>query len=119
MKLPFTKRNLLNIKQLPPPIGLIAFLLAAVLLQACEKEAVAPPYADTLNSYYVESTHLGVATSDSISAFTTKVNVLTAAWPEVMDEPLYPRIVENIRQNLIRFEITIDGEWDGIIEIKK
>ena len=36
-----------------------------------------------------------------------------------MDEPLYPRIVENIRQNLIRFEITIDGEWDGIIEIKK
>ena len=120
MKTKRTNSNLLKIKQLPPPIWVVTFLLAALLLQACEKEVSASaPYADTLQSYYIESTHLGVATSDSISTFAAKVNALTASWPEVKDEPQYPRIVENIRQSLIRFSITINGEWDGVIEIKK
>lgn len=113
------KRNLLKISVLPPPIWVMAILLAA-LLQACEKDVSATaPYADTLQSYYIESTHLGVATADSISTFTAKVNALTAAWPEVKDEPQYPRIVENIRQSLLTFHITINGEWDGEIEINK
>lgn len=113
-------RNVLKFKQLPPPIRVTAILLAALLLQACEKESSAAlPYADTLQSYYIESTHLGEATADSISTFTAKVNALTASWPEVKDEPQYPRIVENIRQSLLAFHITINGEWDGVIEINK
>ena len=120
MKTKFLTRNLLKINVLPPPIGLASILLAALLLQACEKESSsAAPYADALQSYYIESTHLGAATADSISTFTAKVNALTASWPEVKDEPQYPRIVENIRQSLLTFHITIDGEWDGVIEFKQ
>ena len=96
-----------------------AAVLFAFALQACEKEVTAAPYAETLEAYYVESTHLNVATTDSINRYVDKVNVLITEWPEVKDEMQYQRIVENIRKNLIRFEITIDGEWDGIIEIKK
>lgn len=121
MKILHSKRNLLKINVLPPPFRVASILLVALLLllQSCEKESSATaPYADTLQSYYIESTHLGVATADSISTFTAKVNALTAAWPEVKDEPQYPRIVENIRQSLLTFHITINGEWDGIIEIK-
>ena len=93
-------------------------IVALLLLQSCEKEASATaPYADTLQSYYIESTHLGSATADSISTFTAKVNALTASWPDVKDEPQYPRIVENIRQSLLTFHITINGEWDGVIII--
>ncbi len=120
MKTKLLKHNLLKINVLPSPIGLTSILLAALLLQACEKEASATaPYADTLQSYYIESTHLGSATADSISTFTAKVNALTASWPEVKDEPQYPHIVENIRQSLLTFHITINGEWDGFIEINK
>lgn len=93
-------------------------MLAALLLQACEKESSsAPPYADALQSYYIESTHLGAATADSINTFARKVNALTASWPEVKDEPQYLRIVDNVNHNWLRFSITIDGRWDGIIEI--
>ena len=111
--------KLLGIKQLPSSIRVMAILLVAFLLQACEKEVSAtPPYADALQSYYIESTLLGAATADSISTFTSKVNALTASCPKVKDEPQYPRIVENIRQSLLTFCITIDGEWDGFIDIK-
>lgn len=112
------KRNLLKINVLPP-IGLASILIVALLLlQSCEKEASATaPYADTLQSYYIESTHLGAATADSINTFARKVNALTASWPEVKDEPQYLRIVDNVNHNWLRFSITIDGRWDGIIEI--
>ena len=120
MKAKSTICNLLKIKHLPPPFWVMAILIVAFLLQACEKDvSSAPPYADTLQSYYIESTHLGVASADSISTFTTKVNALTAAWPEVREEKQYYQIVENIRQSFLTFHITIDGEWDGIIEINK
>lgn len=120
MKILHSKRNLLKINVLPPLIGLASILLAAFLLQACEKESSsAAPYADALQSYYIESTHLGAATADSINTFARKVNALTASWPEVKDEPQYPRIVENIRQSLLTFHITINGEWDGVIEFKQ
>ena len=112
------KAKLLIINVLPPPFRLATILLAAFLLQACEKDVSAPPYADTLQSYYIESTHLGEASVDSISTFTTKVNGLTAAWPEVREEKQYHQIVENIRQSFLTFHITIDGEWDGVIEYK-
>ena len=113
------KAKLLIINVLPPPFRLATILLAAFLLQACDKEvSSAPPYADTLQSYYIESTHLGEASVDSISTFTTKVNGLTAAWPEVREEKQYHQIVENIRQSFLTFHITIDGEWDGVIEYK-
>lgn len=113
------KAKSLIINVLPPPFGLATILLAAFLLQACDKQSAdAPPYADTLNSYYLESTHLNVATSDSITSFTNKVNGLTAAWPEVKEEKQYHQIVENIRQSFLTFHITINGEWDGVIEYK-
>ena len=47
----------------------VLLLLAASLLTACEKEVSGPPYADTLKSYYLESTRLGSETLDSINNF--------------------------------------------------
>ena len=120
MKIKHVFYKILAAKTFSKSLISMAFVLAAYLLQACEKEVmVIAPYADTLQSYYIESTHLGIATADSIDAFVAKVNALTISWPEVKDEPQYPLIVENIRQSLIVFHITINGEWDGLIEIKK
>jgi hypothetical protein len=48
-----------------------------------------------------------------------KVNTLSAAWPEVKDEPEFLGIVENVNMYQFQIRITINGEWDGIIEIKK
>lgn len=97
----------------------VLLLLAASLLTACEKEVSGPPYADTLKSYYLESTRLGSETLDSINNFVLKVNTLSAAWPEVKDEPEFLGIVENVNMYRFQIKITINGEWDGIIEIKK
>lgn len=117
MKITNRFRNLLSFKQLPPPFGVMAFLLAAFLLQACEKESSGePPYAATLNAYYIESTHLGVATEDSVYSFANKVLRMTEVWPEVKKEQQYKDLVDNIYKCFIVFRITADGKWDGVIE---
>lgn len=111
------KAKSLIINVLPPPFGLATILLAAFLLQACDKQSAdAPPYADTLNAYYIESTHLSVATQDSVYSFANKVLRMTEVWPEVKKEQQYKDLVDNIYKCFIVFRITADGEWDGVIE---
>ena len=113
------KAKLLIINVLPPPFRLATILLAAFLLQACDNDSSAPPpYAETLNAYYIESTHLSVATQDSDYSFANKVLRMTEVWPEVKREQQYKDLVENIRQCLVFFRITADGEWEGVIEYK-
>ena len=95
----------------------MAFLLAAFLLQACDNDSSAtPPYADTLNAYYIESTHLGVASRDSVYSFAHKVLRMTEVWPEVKQEQQYKDLADNLMKNLLRFQITADGEWGGVID---
>ena len=60
----------------------VLLLLAASLQTTCEKEVFSPSYADTLKSYYLESTRLGSETLDSINNFVVKVNTPTTSYKQ-------------------------------------
>lgn len=66
-----------------------------------------------MQAYYVESCHLGVAATDSVQRFMQKVDTFVTHHTDAKQDPLYPRIQENIRSASFRLSITIDEEWDG------
>ena len=63
--------------------------------------------------YHSESQQLGVATTDSVARFSSKVQGFVAQHPDAKEDSLYPEIQKNIKANLLRLSITIDDEWDG------
>ncbi|MBR2113436.1 MAG: hypothetical protein IJ929_02050 [Prevotella sp.] len=66
-----------------------------------------------MQAYYAESCNLSVATTDSIRHFSQKVNAFVTSHSDAVEDPLYPKIKENIRAVSFRLIITIDDEWDG------
>ena len=81
-----------------------------LLTASCEKELTRYP---EIQAYHQESLNLTVASADSVGKFSTKVRTFVAHHPDAAQDPLYPAIEQNIRQNLLRLSITIDDEWDG------
>ena len=88
-----------------PLIFSILFLTAS-----CQKEQTRYP---EIQVYHAESLNLRVATADSVALFSQKVKTFVVHHPDATQDPLYPVIQQNIRQNLLRLHITINGEWDG------
>ena len=88
-----------------PLIFSILFLTAS-----CQKEQTRYP---EIQAYHAESQNLRVATADSVALFSQKVKTFVVHHPDATQDPLYPVIQQNIRQNLLRLHITINGEWDG------
>ena len=98
VKINFTLRTL-------PLIFFIALLSAS-----CQKEQTRYP---EIQVYHAESLNLRVATADSVALFSQKVKTFVVHHPDATQDPLYPVIQQNIRQNLLRLHITINDEWDG------
>lgn len=96
----------------PPHFTLIFFIF--LLSVACAKELTRYP---EIQAYHQESLSLTVASVDSVGKFSTKVRTFVAHHPDAAQDPLYPAIEQNIRQNLLRLSITINDEWDGETEI--
>ena len=71
-----------------------------------------------IQAYHAESLNLTVASADSVSKFSTKVKTFVAHHPDAAQDPLYPVIQQNIKQNLLRLSITINDEWDGETHIE-
>ena len=88
-----------------PLIFSILFLTAS-----CQKEQTRYP---EIQAYHAESQNLRVATADSVAHFSQKVKTFVVHHPDATQDPLYPVIQQNIRQNLLRLHITINSDWDG------
>ena len=66
-----------------------------------------------MQAYYQESCALPQCTLDSVRCFSQKVNTFVTAHPAAQDDPVYPKIQDNIRTASLRLTITIRDEWDG------
>ena len=88
---------------------LLALPLALV---GCEKDMVR---YEEMVQYHAESQQLPQVAADSVARFSHKVDAFVGVHPDAAEDPLYPVIQENIRQASLRFIITIDDEWAGII----
>ena len=95
-------------------IPLSLSFIVSFLCLACSKEtSVSQPQYPEMQAYYVESCHLSVAATDSVQRFMQKVETFVTHHTDAKQDPLYPRIQENIRSASFRLNINVDDEWDG------
>lgn len=95
-------------------IPLSLSFIVSFLCLACSKEtSVSQPQYPEMQAYYVESCHLSVAATDSVQRFMQKVDTFVTRHSDAKQDPLYPRIQENIRSASFRLNINVDDEWDG------
>ena len=90
-------------------------LFLPFFLSSCDQEE--PRYAEMVE-YHAESCHLPSASVDSIGRFSGKVKAFVAQHPAAKKDPLYPEIVQNIRQSLFRFQLIVVDEWEDEIDVK-
>ena len=68
-------------------------------------------YAE-MQDFYVESQTLPEVSLDSVDRFSGKVDGFVGVHPDAVDDPLYPKIQDNIRSASIRITITVeDAAW--------
>ncbi len=92
---------------------IILFLTALPLFYGCEKDAV-----DYMADYYSESLGLKNVSIDSVQTFSNKVDNYVTINPEEKANPLYPKIVSNIKSAMVSFNITVDDNWEDSIKIE-
>ena len=90
-------------------------LLFLIFLASCSQEDEV--HFVEISEYYAESCHLEQVTLDSISSFSQKVAAFVKTHPEAKEDPLYPRILTNIRNHCQGLNLYIDPEWGGITEM--
>ena len=92
-------------------IFLIAFFMVASF-SACEKVS-----SSEYDEGIMQSTHLNMQTSDSVTFFSQKVNTYVINFPVAGESRYYPLIQENIKNAKISFDIKIDTTWAGHIYV--
>ena len=85
-------------------------IIVSFLYFACSKETSVSHYPE-MQAYYAESCNLGVAATDSVQHFAQKVDAFVTQHTDAKQDPLYPRIQENIRSASFRLNINVDDEW--------
>ena len=93
-------------------------LFTIFIIVSCEKSITEEYSMPEMKAFYQESITLPSVTTDSVKRFVDKVNAFTAEEPEAVNDPLYPKIVENIKMSNLRLVITIDTTWAGTTYIK-
>ena len=87
---------------------LLPFLLLPALT-GCGDDALR--YVE-MEEFYVESRMLPEVSLDSVNRFSGKVDSFVGVHPDAVDDPLYPKIQDNIRSASIRITITVeDAAW--------
>ncbi len=82
--------------------------MACLMMMACEKDIVS-----NMEAYYIESMGLQSVTLDSIKTFSNKVESYVAENPDEKENPLYPKIQNNIKSALMHITLSVDTTWDG------
>lgn len=80
------------------------------MAMGCENEVIGEGYPE-MEGFYVESCGLPAVTSDSVKAFTVKVDNYTTLFPDSKGHPLYPKIVANIKTAFLQTTLTADPAW--------
>lgn len=102
----------LNISVLRSSLIFFSFLfIVSFLCLACSKETSRMSYPE-MQAYYAESCNLGVAASDSIARFRQKVDTFVTQHADAKDDPLYSRIVDNIKSAWVRLNMNLGDDWD-------
>ena len=70
-----------------------------------------------MQAYYVESCNLGVAAIDSVQRFSQKVDAFVLQHADAMDDPLYPKIRENIKAVKVKSGFYVNPEWDEEVNV--
>ena len=93
-------------------ISFFVLIIVSFLCPACSKETSISQYQyPEMQAYYAESCHLSVAATDSVQRFMQKVDTFVTHHTDAKQDPLYPRIQENIRSASFRLNINVDDEW--------
>lgn len=87
----------------------LTLVLLSLLFMAvgCEKDVI-----NRMESLYKESMGLNQVTADSVKAFSAKVNNYVEQFPEEIENPLYPLILENIETAKLKITIILHDEWE-------
>ena len=93
---------------------LLLFLLLPALT-GCGDEALR--YAE-MEEFYVESRTLPEVSLDSVNRFSGKVDGFVEVHPDAVDDPLYPRIQENIRSASVRVGFTATTDWQDYVDVQ-
>ncbi len=95
------------------------YMMAALSFTACEKAPLDSQVQD-MEYFYNESLRLDKVSGDSIQRFATKVETYIKQNPSQYNNPYLIEIIENIqnaaKQGGINIVITINPEWEGVIE---
>lgn len=108
--------NFLKLRKLLK-LYLSLFIITALYtypLTSCEKEYMR--YAE-MQAYYDESCHLFMASTDSVTRFSDKVEAFVGTHPDAKEDVLYPQIQKNIEQYNLGLTITFNDDWDDDIHI--
>lgn len=86
-------------------------MVMGFMFPSCENEVF--DVSPQMEAYYIESLQLLSVTTDSVKAFSSKVDVFTNMYPWAAEHEKYPLIKENIKAASLRLNIVINDEWDG------
>lgn len=97
----------------------ISILLISIFcIVSCEKTVTEDYSMPEMKAFYQESLSLPSVSSDSVSRFARRFDNFVDETPEAYDDPLYPKIKENIKTVSLNIIITCDTTWDGTTYIK-
>ncbi|MBR5394414.1 MAG: hypothetical protein IK144_04930 [Bacteroidaceae bacterium] len=88
-------------------------LLFLIFLASCSNDEV---HFVKISEYYAESCHLDQATQDSIVRFAQKVDAFVAANPLAKEDPLYARILHNIKTSSFDPGFMLNTDWKDDVE---
>ncbi len=97
-------------------ISLFFSFIVSFLCLACSKETSRSSYPE-MQAYYVESCHLTEVAEDSVIRFSQKVNAFVLQHADAMDDPLYPKIRENIKAVKVKSGFYVNPEWDEEVNV--
>ena len=94
-------------------ISVLLCLSASFIYPSCEKSSM-----DKMQLLYSESMGLKDVDIDSIRSFSSKVNDYVTVNPSERQNPLYPKIQNNIKSAALSITIEIDTIWDNTIDYR-
>lgn len=92
---------------------LIMAFVTACLATSCEKNVTEEYSMPEMKAFYQESLTLPSVSSDSVGRFARRFDNFIDETPEAYDDPLYPKIIENIKTVSLNITITCDTAWAG------
>ena len=101
-------------------VGRASLCLCLALLPmayaSCGHSEAEPVRYEEMTAYYAESLTLTEVSLDSVGRFSRKVTDFVALHPAAAEDPLYPKIQQNISTASLR--ITVNEDWDGEVDVQ-